>query len=393
MLVRYMKGYYKIRIDKSDISRAVSLLYKNNIHAPLKKEKREQIVFICDKKSYGSLKQLFENEKIEIISDKLCGFPSVVGRYKKRPGVYAGVFMLLFSLLVSRMFIWEINIKGNDTVSREETLSLLREHGIYVGAFSPALNLREIYNRILIDNDDFCWISVNLRGTVANVEVRETEDPKKMTPDKNKYANIVAEYDGQITLVEAYEGQSYVKYGDYVRAGELLVSGIYEDKLGKTVAKYAHGKIYAVTEKEFYIEIPLEYDKKVYTGAEETSFSIKFFSKNINILNNSGKTDTKYDIIEENEEVCLFDSIRLPVSYTRKIYKEYSAETATRDESQARRMAYERLNREITMFTGDGELLSKEAYEELSDGVFKLRIKASVNKDIAKIQEFKYTEG
>ncbi len=391
--VRYIKGYCKLSIDIASLGNAVALLYDKKLSLPKHRTKGRYAVFICDLSEISVVKSVFKSEGIEILKEKYFGIPSIVKKYKKRPGVYAGVFILLFSLLVSRMFIWQINIKGNENVSRESTIELLREHGIYVGAFAPALNLREIYNRILIDNKDFCWISVNIRGTVANVEVRESLTPQKLTPNEGSYANIVAEYDGEITLVEAYAGQSLVKFGDYVRAGELLVSGIYEDKMGNTVAKYARGHVFARIEKDFYIEIPLQYEQKVYTGEEEYDFSIKIFSKNINILNNSGKTDIKYDIIEENEDICLFDRVKLPISYFKTTYKEYSTESFTRTEAQAKRIAHERINRQISKFAGDGEVLSKDITEECSDGIYKLSIKATVNRDIAKIKEFKFTEG
>ncbi len=392
-LLWYIQGSFRLEVSPEKISLASSLLYKNSIHTHIYKKRSLNIGFICKCADLDKIKKLFLENNIEVLSEKHCGLPSVLVRYKRRPGVYFGVFLLFFSMLVSRMFIWRINITGNDTVSRASIVELLEQHGVYVGAFSPKLDLRSVYNQILIDNKELCWISVNLRGTVANVEVRETEQPLKLTPDEHKYANIIAEYDGQITLVEVRAGQSYVKYGDYVRAGELLVSGLYENKLGQTVCEYAYGEIYAVIEKDFYIEIPLEYEEKVYLEEQKSDFSLKIFSKTINIINNSGKIDTMYDIIEENEEICIFDSVTLPISYLKKTYKEYSIEKLSRSEAQASRIAYERLNREIADFTGNGEVLSKDIEQELTDGVFKLKIKAKVNKNIAKIQEFIYTEG
>ncbi len=392
-LLRFIKGYSVIEIDTEYMSIVNIFLYENKIFPVSKKRRGNYTILMCDRSQRDNILKIIHEQNIQVHKEKQRGIPILYDKYKKRPGVLGGIILLLFSLLVSRMFIWQINITGNDNTSREDTLSLLAEHGIYVGAFAPSLELREIYNQILIDNKDFCWISVNIRGTVANVEVRESQAPIKLTPDENKYANMIADYDGEITLVEAYAGQSLVRYGDHVRKGELLVSGLYEDKMGNTVAKYAHGKVFANIKRDFYIEIPLEYENKVYFGDKKRDFSLEIFSKTINILNNSGNFDLKYDIIEENEDICLFDRVKLPISYSLKTYLQYENQIFTRTPEQAKRIAYERLNKEISAFLGDGELLSKEIKEEISDGKFKLSISTSLSKNIAKIQEFSYNKG
>ncbi len=392
-LLHLLKGYNTVIIDKGDLKNCISMLYKAKIYHVTHKCKGNYTYLKCDYNTYNTIVDLFTANNISILETKKHGFPAIYAKYKNRPGVFIGIILFVFVLLVSQMFVWQINITGIDRVSREDAEKLLREHGIYVGAFSPSLDLKNIYNQILIDNKDFCWISVNIRGTVANVEVRESEFPEKLTPSPNKHANIIAEYDGEITLVEAYEGQSIVKYGDYVKKGELLVSGIYENKMGITVAKYAYGKVYAKINKEFYIEIPLKYEEKVYNGEHEHDLLVKIFSKSINILNNSGKMETGYDIIEENEDICLFNFVTLPISYNFTTYKGFEYQAMERSEQQARRIAHERLNKEIASFAGDGAVLSKETSEEISGGIFKLKISTTINKDIAVIQEFNYYEG
>jgi len=330
---------------------------------------------------------------IEILKINENGILPFVKRYRKRPGMILGILFLLVSLVISRLFIWQINVEGNETYSKEETLRLLEDHGVYVGAFTPSLDLHSIYNDILIDNDALCWISINIRGTVANVQVRESEFPQKMTPPKGKYANIVAAYDGEIVSVESYGGQNVVKIGDPIRAGELLVSGFYEDKMGRTVLSYARGSVYAKIQRTFKIEVPLSYEKKIYTGERQQDLSIKIFSKTINILNNSRNINNKYDIIVDNEEICLFDRVYLPISYCITTYNSYDVLNVTRDEEKAKLIAHRTLNREMLEFAGDGEILSKDIEEGVHDGVYSLNVTATMITDIAKTQEFVYNEG
>ena len=366
--------------------------YEKHIVTTIRKDRRGKSRIICKTSDANNVENILQMSGIEILSFRENGLLPIVKRYKKRPGIIFGFVLLLLSLAVSRMFIWQINIVGNDSVTREETIELLREHGVFVGAFTPSLDLHNIYNEILIDNNDFCWISVNIRGTVANVEVRETMHPDKLTPPKGKYANIIAAYDGEITLIESYGGKNVVKVGDAIRAGELLVAGLYEDKMGRTVLSYARGSVYAKIQKDFYIEVPLVYEKKVYTGEREYDFSINLFSKSINILNNSRNNDKEYDIIADNEQILLFDRIYLPLSYSLTTYSSYELQPQRRDVENARRIAYETINREILEFAGDGEILSKLIEESVDGDVYKLTVSACMNTDIAKIQEIVYNE-
>lgn len=391
-LLNFLCGYCSFGIKTNEANKAVMAFYEKHIVTTIRKDRRGKSRIICKTSDANNVENILQMSGIEILSFRENGLLPIVKRYKKRPGIIFGFVLLLLSLAVSRMFIWQINIVGNDSVTREETIELLREHGVFVGAFTPSLDLHNIYNEILIDNNDFCWISVNIRGTVANVEVRETMHPDKLTPPKGKYANIIAAYDGEITLIESYGGKNVVKVGDAIRAGELLVAGLYEDKMGRTVLSYARGSVYAKIQKDFYIEVPLVYEKKVYTGEREYDFSINLFSKSINILNNSRNNDKEYDIIADNEQILLFDRIYLPLSYSLTTYSSYELQPQRRDVENARRIAYETINREILEFAGDGEILSKLIEESVDGDVYKLTVSACMNTDIAKIQEIVYNE-
>ena len=234
---------------------------------------------------------------------------------------------------------------------------------------------------------------MNIRGTVANVEVREFVHPENKTQTKGKCANLISEYDGIITGMKTYSGADVVKVGDSIRAGELLVSGIYEDKMGRLLHTYAQGEVIARVNHEFYVEIPMQYEKKTYTGEKTKDFSLKIFSKTINIQNNSRKNDKYYDIIEDNEQLCLFDKIMLPLYYHVVRYNEYEIHSAKRNEESAKLIAYKQLSSDILYTVGSGEILSLEYSECFEEDVFKLKADVCMNINIAKAQEFIYNEG
>ena len=244
----------------------------------------------------------------------------------------------------------------------------------------------------MIAYDEFCWISVNIRGTVANIEVREAYYPQEKN-NEGKCANLIAKYDSEIVSIKTYKGRDTVKVGDAVRSGELLVSGLYEDKTGRLNYCYSQGEVFGRVEREFSVEIPLEYERLVYTGEKTRDFSVKIFSKTINIVNSSRKDDIVYDIIERNEQLTLLDKIVLPMSYTEKTYYVCSVLKSNREQSAANRIAHEKIGRDILSFVGNGEIVSKEYSSTIEDETYKLSVVLTANVDIAQVQEFKVNKG
>lgn len=387
----YLCGYVRFVVRADHFENVVVALFERGVVPLRQKKKKDSAYFDFNIKDELKLREIIVD--VCEFSTKKCGAIRLIGKYKHRLGLFVGALIIAVSLCVSKMFIWNINIDGLEKVSEKRTLEILSENGIFVGSYIPSLELREIYNDILIEYDEFCWISVNIRGTVANIEVREAQYPSQKVYNNSKCANLVSKYDSEIVSVKSYEGRDEVKVGDAVKAGELLVSGLYEDKTGRLNYCYSQGEIIGRVEREFSVEVPLLYELLEYTGEKTRDFSLKFFSKTINILNSSRKNDIVYDIIVSNEQLTLFDKVILPVSYTETLYNGCVLVKKTRDESTAKRIAYEKIGYDILTFVGNGEILRKEYYAGMEDGKYKLSARLTANVNIAQIQEFKFNEG
>ena len=78
---------------------------------------------------------------------------------------------------------------------------------------------------ILLKVDEIGWLSVNIIGSHANVEVKEKIEKPELE-DNPSPCNIKASADGVITKITAGEGMSQVKKGSGVAKGDLLISGV-----------------------------------------------------------------------------------------------------------------------------------------------------------------------
>ena len=94
--------------------------------------------------------QLCEREGIAVEVRQRRGMPELVRRYRSRPGLWIGFFLLALLLLLSRGIIWNIRIEGNDRISEARILELLSENGVAVGSSLRRLNPDQVEGNILL---------------------------------------------------------------------------------------------------------------------------------------------------------------------------------------------------------------------------------------------------
>ena len=68
-------------------------------------------------------------------------------------------------LLLSSLFIWEINVEGNEKLTTGEILRALEECGVKTGTFWPGLDTDEIRCRMLLRLPELGWMTVNVHGS------------------------------------------------------------------------------------------------------------------------------------------------------------------------------------------------------------------------------------
>ena len=206
--------------------------------------------------------------------------------------------------------------------------------------------------------DGVSFISVNLRGTVARVELREREDNTEIE-DTESPSNLIAAMDGQIEAIEITGGVSKVKHGEIVKKGDLLASGIIDSTaLGYRLVR-ARGVVTARTTMTYEIEIPLHITEKAYTGKTKTEKSVKFFSKTLIFFKNTNISVESCDRIEKERRIFLLGKIKLPISIIETTYAEYEMRSRVLTEEEALQKAREALRSESKGDLADAEILAR----------------------------------
>ena len=315
------------------------------------------------------------------------GAPVLWRRYRHRVGMLFGLCVFFAAIYTAPLFVWEVNIEGLDRLGRAYVSDLLAAEGVRVGAFSPAIDRDSVYLHVLQRAPDISWLSVNLRGSTANVEIVERDAPPAAKAGADG-ANLVAARGGQIVGADIVRGALTVKCGDIVGKGALLVSGVIDSPSTGTRYLYAEGCVLAAVGDDYTVEIPLVRVRRRY-GAEETlEMSLSVFGKSINIFKNYSISGENYDTIYRDSNLPYPGLCRLPLSLSTTVALPYTEEETELTEAEALALARAELKRQIAEKKTYAEILSREESYAVADGVLTYRCRVEAIENIAAVAEF-----
>lgn len=328
---------------------------------------------------------------IDYMIIKKRGIPNIISKYRYRYGIAAGVMLAVAVIFFAHSYVWSIEVEGNTTLTSSEVVQMLDAHGFSVGSRISDANTDRIENQIMIDSDRISWMSINLVGTVAKVQIRENVAPPDKE-DESKPANLVASRAGLIEEVRLFRGLAVVAAGKYVEKGELLVSGLFDSNQEGFRFTRAAGEVMARTEREFFIEIPFEYEEKVYTGVQFCEKSLNFFDFSINISKKYSKNESFYDKIDIVEDFSLF-GLKTPISQRKVTYFEYETVSARRTAKEAEALAYAELERLLGERAEDSIIIKKTVMPSVKSDSYCILCRVVSIENIAETSEFEVELG
>ncbi len=322
------------------------------------------------------------------------GLPAIGVFLCKRLGLLTGLLAAVLLLALSTRFVWRVEIRGNETLTRDAVEEILSEALLGVGSYIPGINTRQAENRVLMSCKALSWISIRIDGTVLSVQIieKDTHKGEALPPMTSSPANLIASCDGQIERIELFRGQVMVKCGQAVKKGELLVSGVYDSSSVGYRYTRAAGHIWARTEREYCIRIPLQYSQKIPDTVEPFTRTLHFFNFSLNFFQNTGNYSPSCDIIKKETEFHTPNGLLLPISFTSADVHTYTEVVRDRTAEQALALCYAELDRVLSESLSGSELLQKEITTEITDSEVVLHVTATVLEDIALQSPFEVSE-
>jgi len=271
--LRFWRGTISFRVEGRFLERFLNLAARAKI--PIWDGIRKEQCF-CGKtlaERESELRAIAEKVQLQWENTSLSGAPKLWQSYGKRFGILLGAAILLLSGILSQQFVWKITVHGNETVSSQQVLDLANELGLRKGVWKHQLDVIELADTMTVQLEPVSWTAINLLGTVAEIEIVERVMPPELLNEETP-CNVVASHEGQIVELDVYEGAKMRKIGDGVKEGDLIVSGIVEDKYGKNHYRHARAKIVVEYITEEIVEVPLHSTEWMAVGAHENSYRL-----------------------------------------------------------------------------------------------------------------------
>lgn len=380
----FLLGYRAITAKREDAARLCELCRQKGFVYRRLTFSEESITFRCSIGTAKRLKAEAYGQGLAIRVGEVKGLPGILYERRYRFGIPFGILFCVFLFVWSEGTLFSIRVDGNSKLSDEEIIEELSACGLSVGDSLRGLDTSILENRVLIASEDIAWISVNLRGNVAHVVVREREAPP--TEERADASNLVAKRGGIIEWMEEIRGEIVVEVGDAVAEGDLLVSGVYGKEDGPLRISRASGRVYARTQRQFEVRIPLAYEKKEYTGEVLSEKYLIFFKKEVKFFANTGNLPPTCDTIERVEHFGLREDSTLPVGIRTVEFLEYRTVEAKRSPDAAEELAYYYLRLRMESEIPEGMLVRKSLRTELTDEEFVLYCDAEYIEDIAEVK-------
>ncbi len=228
-LLGFLLGYVSFSARNGFPERFINLCKINKI--PLRNLRciNSVITAQTDLKNYKRIRPIARKSGMKVRISKKHGLPFFINSHRDRVGLLAGAVFCILSVIFLSTRIWHIEITGNLRVPDEEILSVFESVGVSEGKSIARINISETEADALRKLPEVSWLNINFSGCTATIEIRETVKKPSENTDSSP-CNLVAAHDGQILIFRPFNGTAETFVGAAVVKGDLLISGIEENK-------------------------------------------------------------------------------------------------------------------------------------------------------------------
>ena len=286
-LLRYLKGYVHIRAEGGFPERFLNLCYSRRINLWDICLRDNVLSFCISRSHFLKLRSPARKSGVSLTIVKKTGLVYRYRKYNKRIGLATGVLLFLTVHLILSMFVWCVDVQGNNTLSKSSIIQQAEKYGLHPGTFKKSFDEIKAARNIATDYaGKISWLSVNIKGSMAVLELRE--DNRIIGETENRPpCNIVADFDGVIISAQTFYGDCMIQKGNGVKKGDLLINGAKINEDMSTTFYAAKGKITALHNKEIELS---ESSIKETDGLKiiDEKYKISIFGLNIPLKINKG---------------------------------------------------------------------------------------------------------
>ncbi|MBO5371302.1 MAG: sporulation protein YqfD [Lachnospiraceae bacterium] len=391
-LIKFFRGYLLVRLVGYSPERFLNLCSNHNILIWNLESRENAYEFCISIAGYRRLKPLLKKTKTRLYIKKRIGFPFFMYRYRKRKVFFAGIFLCVGILLYMTTFIWLIDIHGNSSITDDTILTFLEEKKSFFGTKKSIIDCTELEEALRTEFTDIIWASVRINGTKLTIDIQENlisqSNTENTTEIEGSY-DITANKDAVITSIITRKGTPYVKEGDVVKTGDILVGSrldIYNDsnEIAEYVYVTADADIYGQTEYVYEDSFPVKYSEKIKTGKASNVYDMYLFGWHLRIPPVSKKAEP-YISYTENRQLSIAKDYYIPITIKKTSYFACDYKQVELTKEQAKEKTAEEVSKFLKKLTQKGiQITDKNVMIEFRDNQCYFRAKITAIEKLGK---------
>lgn len=346
-----MNSRYRILIQGKNVSYFVSLLIGKHVSIYQKEEVPSGVILLVDAEGWKIIQEIKTSYSITILNR--YGIAKIQYLVHKYFVFLLGIVFFLGIIFFLSHVIFQVDVVHSNELIRSIIYEDLKQFGIERFHFKVSYEEKEeIVEKILEkETEKIEWLEIEEVGTKYIVRVEERKKSKEKKACRPQ--NIVAKKDAMILEIHAEEGEVKKKKLDYVKRGDVIISGLIYNKEDIVSKRCARGQVFGEVWYQVTLEIPKHYHEEKVTGKKKRKLEVQF-------LNTTYHLFSHYDTYQKKSKVLLKSRL-LPIQFLFSTYLETEVidEKYTLDsiDSKAYSLALEKLSQQLSK---DDEVISKK---------------------------------
>lgn len=305
----------KIKINGKNIERFIHRLIHNDIEIlELRYPKKDCATVKIYAKDYEKIEELKTIYEVSLLDT--FGMIKIKKQINKNRVLVGTLIIGICFLYFLSHIIFEIEVVHTDKNLRVLLLKELDAYGVSVKKFKKGFHeLEQIKKEILERHKDTIeWLEIENVGTKYIIRVEERKIDHNQVETEPQH--IIAKKSAILTKVEAESGEVIRNINDYVKEGDIVISG--EITLNEEIKNItrAKGKIFGEVWYQTKVEFPFIYKESFRTGKKKTVYTIKFLNFRFELFNFHPFKHKKI------EETVIWKHNLLPFSFVKEIQQE-----------------------------------------------------------------------
>lgn len=353
-----VRGKIEVRLTGREPERLIRLCGNSGIELRrLRKEGEKEYYFTMWADEFIKLRPFLKKTHCRARITAKEGTPFYLKRKKKRWLFPVGLLLGAAFLFMLSQFIWKVDIEGNERYTDDTIYRFLDTQNVSFGTLKSSVYAAGLEEALRDHFSEITWVSVQLSGTKMSVNVKEDDQPKVSENDDTP-CHVISTQNGVITSIVVRSGETKLKQGDPITAGQILIFGELKLKddggnITETKVVHADGEVYAKVTYQYSDCFPLAHEIRTYHEGAVKQYALRIGNYRF-ALPKFGKIGKNYDVVTEKSQLYLGSDFYFPCYLETSNYRSYEliVEEYTSEEAEA--LAKERMENYLKKLEENG---------------------------------------